>query len=112
MVTALKKYAQFSGRSRRSEYWLFVLFQLLIGIALGFWMSFVPEIEFISRIIDLAFLLPGLAVFVRRMHDIGRSGWNWFWCLLPIIGWIILLIYLCTDSQPGENEYGENPKGF
>lgn len=120
MVTALKKYAQFSGRARRSEYWLWVLFTIIINFAFNFFQGFFsvisPEtamvLEALGCIVYIAFLIPGLAVFCRRLHDTGRSGWNWLWYLLPFIGWIVVFVYLCSDSQAGENQYGPNPKGF
>ena len=99
--TALKKYAQFEGRSRRSEYWLFVLVNFLIGL-----------IPYIGWLWSLVVLVPGIAVVVRRLHDTGRSGWNYLWVFLPVVGWIILFIFMCMDSQPGANQYGYNPKGY
>lgn len=119
MFTAWKKYAQFSGRARRSEFWLWTLFVVLVNFVLGFLSGIFsvisPEIELVldglSTIASLAFLIPGWAVFCRRMHDTGRSGWNWLWLLLPIIGIIIVLVFECQDSQPGPNKYGPNPKG-
>lgn len=104
--TALTKYAQFDGRSRRSEFWLWVLISSVISAIL----SCIHPV--LSSIWSLAVLIPTWAVFCRRMHDTGRSGWNWLWCLLPIIGWIVLLVYELQDSQFGENQYGPNPKGI
>ncbi|MBR2425299.1 MAG: DUF805 domain-containing protein [Lentisphaeria bacterium] len=99
--TPLKKYAQFEGRARRQEFWLFALVNCIISM-----------IPIIGWIWDLIVLIPCWAVFCRRMHDTGRSGWNWLWLFLPIIGAIILLIYECEDSQYGPNQYGPNPKGI
>lgn len=99
--TALTKYADFSGRATRQEFWLFVLVNFLI--------SFIP---YLGWIWVLVVLIPSFAVFCRRMHDTGRSGWNWFWGFLPILGVIILLIFECQDSEPGDNQYGPNPKGL
>ena len=110
MITALKKYAQFSGRSRRKEYWLFFLFNLLISISTNI-LVIVTGISILSQIVSLGLLVPSLAVAVRRLQDTGRSGLNLLWGLLPIIGWIILWCYFCQDSQPGTNQYGPNPKG-
>lgn len=102
-VEVLKKYAQFSGRSRRSEYWYFALGSLiisivliLIGSAVGF-----PRL---SNIYSLAVLIPSIAVGVRRMHDVDKSGW---FILIPIYN----LILACTDGTNGDNEYGPDPKG-
>ena len=98
-ILCLKKYIQFSGRATRSEYWYFILMNFLISLVLG-----LLKLDLLSNVYDLFVFLPGLAVFVRRMHDIGRSGWNWFWVLLPIIGWIILTVYLCTPTKSGEKK--------
>ena len=121
MFTALRKYAQFDGRARRKEYWLFCLFNFLIGLALNvlqmiFLAADVPAIailiSIIGWIVNLGFLIPGIAVAIRRLHDIGKSGWNWLFVLIPLVGPIILLVFFCTDSQPGNNMYGPNPKGY
>ena len=104
--TPLLKFAQFSGRSRRQEYWLWVLVNFALGCVLGL---VSPVLEVVWMFVAL---IPGWAVFCRRMHDTGRSGWNWLWYLLPLIGWIIVLIYLCQDSVIGHNQYGPNPKGI
>ena len=99
--TALTKYAQFSGRARRSEFWLFALINFLISM-----------IPYLGWVWALVVLIPSWAVFCRRMHDTGRSGWNWLWALLPFVGPIVLLVYECQDSVPGVNQYGPNPKGI
>jgi len=101
-VTVLKKYAEFNGRARRSEYWYFTLFNLIISIALQFVDNSLGT-AFISLIYSLAVLIPGLAVSVRRMHDVGKSGW---YILIPIYN----LILACTEGQEGPNEYGPDPK--
>lgn len=110
--SCLNRYAQFSGRACRSEYWYWTLATVLVAsilaIATGDFSDPDGESSIVRDLYNLAIFLPGLAVFVRRMHDIGRSGWNYFWCLLPLIGWIILLVYLCKPSAPA-NEYGEGP---
>jgi uncharacterized membrane protein YhaH (DUF805 family) len=108
-LTVLKKYAVFNGRARRKEYWMFVLFNLIFAIAAGI-LDRAIGIVFIGLLYGLAVLLPGLAVAVRRMHDVGRSGWELLIVLIPIAGPIIVLINLCRDSNPGENKYGANPK--
>jgi len=113
MFTAFRKYAQFEGRSRRKEYWLFVLLTILAGIVFNIIDLIIPFLGTVGQIIfNLATLIPGIAVAIRRFHDTGRSGWNYLWCLLPIVGWIIFLIYTCQDSQYGPNQYGANPKGM
>jgi len=110
---AYKKYAEFTGRSTRSEYWYFYLTYFIIGIALGL-LTFIPgarSFSILSFIFSLATLIPHLAIMTRRMHDIGKSGWNILWLLLPIVGWIYFIVLLCTKSQPGDNAYGPNPWG-
>ena len=102
-------YADFSGRARRTEYWMFVLFNIIIGIALKVIGSLLG-ISWISWTYSLAVLIPGLAVAVRRLHDTGRSGWWLLICLIPIIGSIWCLVLMCLDSQPESNKWGINPK--
>ena len=111
-LAALKKYATFSGRARRSEYWYFVLFNSLIFIGLAVVDTVVigSKIGALGTIFNLATLVPSLAVFFRRLHDTGRSGWWWLIGLIPILGWIVLLIFLIKDSDPGDNRFGPNPK--
>jgi uncharacterized membrane protein YhaH (DUF805 family) len=106
------KYAVFTGRARRSEYWYFFIFNVLIGIALGIIDSilFGHRMNVFSSIYNLFVLVPSLAVGIRRLHDIGNSGWLMLLCLIPIIGWIWLWILLATDSEPGKNQYGPHPK--
>ena len=102
-ITVLSKYATFTGRARRAEYWYFALFSTIISIVL----SLVGElINFpaLSTVYTLAVLLPSIAVGVRRMHDVGKSGW---FILIPIYN----IILACTAGDTGPNEYGEDPKG-
>lgn len=104
-------YANFSGRARRSEYWYFMLFHYLITIALCllyFALDFTGII--IVGIYALAVFVPSLAVAVRRLHDINKSGWFYFVSLIPLIGGIWLLILLCTEGTQGPNQYGDDPK--
>ena len=113
-----KKYACFSGRARRQEYWLFVLFNIIASIVVGVIggalasATGVVVFSLLSNIYSLAVLIPSLAVTCRRMHDTGRSGWWWLISFIPVVGWIVLLVFCCLDSQPGENQYGPNPKGL
>ena len=114
-VEVLKKYAVFSGRARRMEYWVFVLINLIISFALSFIEGLargtsMQEISVLSSLYSLAVVLPTLGVTVRRLHDTGRSGWWLLVALVPIIGAIVLLIFMVIDSDPGENSYGPNPK--
>ena len=110
------KYATFEGRARRSEYWFFVLFNILMSIALGLIGNIilgVPEdggTNMLQNLYSLAVLVPSLAVFWRRMHDIGKSGAWFFINFIPLIGQIILLVFEVRDSEPGENKYGMSPK--
>jgi uncharacterized membrane protein YhaH (DUF805 family) len=109
-VDVLKKYALFTGRARRKEYWMFVLFNYIIGFVIGFVAGLLggvlgmgSTLGTLSYLYFVAVLVPSIAVGIRRMHDTGRSGW---WILCPIAN----LVFLCLDSQPGQNEYGPNPK--
>ncbi len=112
-INVLKKYAAFSGRARRKEYWYFVLINFIIGILIGL-LTLLPAGEKIFGIIfigySLAVLIPGLAVSVRRLHDTNHSGYSLFLLLIPLAGTIILIMYLVEDGTPGENTYGLNPK--
>lgn len=108
-LKALTNYVGFSGRSRRKEYWTFFLFNFIIAVGLGV-VDVVTGIGVLGGIYALGVFLPGLAVSVRRLHDIGKSGFWLFISLIPLIGWLILLWFSLTDSAPGENEYGANPK--
>lgn len=115
-LIALKKYATFSGRARRSEYWYFVLFYLLIFFTLsvidGITGSFsaASGMGFLGGLLTLGLLLPSIAVGVRRLHDTGRSGWWLLLGLFPIVGAIVLLVFFARDSAAGDNAHGPNPK--
>lgn len=110
-LEVLKKYAEFSGRARRTEYWMFFLINLIISIVLAVIDNMIGTGGIIGGLYSLAVLLPGIGVTVRRLHDTGRVGWWILIGLIPIIGWIVLLIFMVLDSHPGDNEYGPNPKG-
>lgn len=105
--TCFAKYATFEGRARRSEFWFWTLFNFIVGLVFG-WIPIIGQI--IGCIISLALFIPSISVAVRRLHDTGRSGWWWWIGLVPFVGWIILLIFYCQDSQAEANEYGANPK--
>jgi len=116
-LKVLKQYADFGGRARRSEYWYFVLFNLIFSIVaatldnvLGIAMEGMGNYGPLTIIYSLVVFIPGLAVLVRRLHDVGKSGWMYFIALIPIIGAIWLLVLLATDSEAGSNKWGENPK--
>ncbi|MFH9075407.1 DUF805 domain-containing protein [Streptomyces alboflavus] len=107
-VDVLKKYAVFNGRARRAEYWMFTLISLIVSLvifgidmALGIWV--------LEAVYSLAVLIPGIAVSVRRLHDTDRSGWWLLLFLIPLIGMIILIVWLAQDSKPA-NRYGPSPK--
>jgi uncharacterized membrane protein YhaH (DUF805 family) len=115
-LEVLKKYAVFSGRARRAEYWYFVLFNIIVAIVLSLidtllgTFDFVQGVGLLSGLYSLAVLIPTLAVTVRRLHDVDRSGWWIFINLIPLIGTIVLLVFALTDGTPGSNRYGPNPK--
>jgi uncharacterized membrane protein YhaH (DUF805 family) len=115
-LKVLRQYADFGVRARRKEYWMFVLFNMIfafgaiildnvLGIAID-GIGYGP----LYGLYALAVLIPGLAAAVRRLHDIGKSGWMILIALIPLVGAIWLLVLLVTDSSPGENQYGANPK--
>ena len=106
-----ENYANFEGRARRSEYWYFTLVSVLISIVLRIIDSVVgSEIGIVGLIYSLAVLVPSIAVGVRRLHDIGKSGWYLLVALIPIAGAIWLLVLLCTEGDHGPNQYGADPK--
>jgi len=120
-LAVIKKYADFSGRARRKEYWMFVLFNVIISVILNILervtlssqdpsAAFSNPFYLLGLVYSLAVLLPSLGVMVRRLHDTNRNGWTILLALIPIVGAIILLVYECQDGTPGENKYGPNPK--
>ncbi len=109
-LSCLKEhYADFKGRARRKEYWMFVLFNFIASWVLTL-LGGLIKFPWLGYIYALAVFIPSLAVLVRRLHDTGRSGWWVFICFVPIVGAIWLLVLLCLDSQPEANNWGENPK--
>jgi len=105
-----KKVADFEGRACRREYWIFQLVNLLMGSVLGVMATGMAIFFAAAWIFVSAQLVPHFAVTVRRLHDIGRSGWWILIGLMPLIGWLILLVLCLSDSQLGTNRYGPNPK--
>jgi len=110
--SAFANYVCFSGRARRSEYWYFVLFQVIVSVVLSILTSVTGATIFtvLATLFSLAVLLPSLGLSIRRLHDIGKSGWWLFIGLVPVVGSILLLVWTCKDSEPGDNAYGANPK--
>ncbi len=114
-LEVLKKYAVFNGRARRKEYWMFYLFNLVIAIALGF-IEGIADIapasnqSVLASFYSLAVLIPSIAVSVRRLHDTDRTGWWLLIGIIPLIGTIVLLVFMVKDSSTGQNQYGANPK--
>ncbi|WP_209329311.1 DUF805 domain-containing protein [Lunatimonas salinarum] len=115
-LKVLRQYADFSGRARRKEYWMFALFNLIFAFCaifldnmMGLTIEGLPYGAFYF-IYVLAVFVPGLAVVVRRLHDIGKSGWMFLVALIPVVGGIWLLVLLVTEGNSGENKYGSDPK--
>ena len=106
---AFSKYAEFDGRSRRSEYWYFQLFNLIISTAITF-AGLSVDFEYLGSLYSLIVFIPSLSVTVRRLHDTDHSGWSMLIGLIPLVGWIILIVWLAKDGTPGQNAYGLNPK--
>ncbi|HUI92531.1 MAG TPA: DUF805 domain-containing protein [Chitinivibrionales bacterium] len=115
-LAVLKKYAVFSGRARRREYWMFALFQIIFYVAAAildnvFHTKLQGELYGLFYCLyALATFLPNLGVTVRRLHDVGKSGWFMLIALIPIIGAIWLLVLMCRDGDQGQNDYGPDPK--
>lgn len=112
----LKNYAVFGGRARRSEYWFFALFNIIASVVLTMIDSATGNLNaeagygLFSSIYSLAVLVPSIAVSVRRLHDTDRSGWWLLIAFVPLIGFIILLVFMVMDGTPGQNRFGANPK--
>ena len=118
IATCFGKYADFSGRAKRPEFWWFALGMWILSLILmpTYWSSIsdpyttdLPAGLIFSLLVSLALLLPYLAAAVRRLHDTGKSGGYLFIALIPFVGTIILLVWLATEGQPGANQYGEPP---
>lgn len=107
---AYKKYADFTGRARRKEFWMFVLFYFIFSIVLGI-IDGIIGVQLLGLLFSLGSLIPSLAIGARRLHDTGRSGWWQLLYLIPLIGLIIMIVFLVQDSQ-ADNEYGPNPKSI
>ena len=109
-------YANFTGRARRQEYWMFVLFNMLFVIAIALVSGALIAMTEISAfaglylIYILGIIIPSLAVAVRRLHDVGKSGWFYLIALIPLIGGIWLIVLFATEGDKGQNAYGPDPK--
>ena len=111
--SGFSNYANFQGRARRSGFWNWYLFAWLVNAA--FWVLSSGKSDnffgMLGFLVSAALLLPGLAYAVRRLHDTNRSGWHVLFILIPLVGWIFLLVWLVADSEAGDNRFGANPKG-
>lgn len=122
----LSRYAVFSGRATRSEFWYFVLFNIIFGVVINLIVAVPLAMLMIASganedgatalaelpglLYLLAVIIPSIAVSVRRLHDSGKSGWWWFLSVVPVLAFVLLVFY-ALDSEPGDNKYGPNPKG-
>jgi uncharacterized membrane protein YhaH (DUF805 family) len=115
-LKVLKNYVGFSGRARRQEYWMFIVFHVLVSIVLAVIEAMTgvftvgEGLGVLSTLYSLFVLLPSLAVGVRRLHDVNRSGWSFLIGLIPIIGGIVLLVWLASEGNRGDNRFGSDPK--
>lgn len=108
-LKVLRQYADFTGRARRMEYWMFTLVNIIITLVLVL-LDYGLGTGFLNTIYSLAVFVPSIAVGARRLHDIGRSGWWQLLYLIPLIGAIILIVWFATDGKPEPNQWGPNPK--
>jgi uncharacterized membrane protein YhaH (DUF805 family) len=109
-LEVLKKYAVFSGRARRTEFWMFVLINIIITLVLAVIEGLLGTGGVLGGLYGLAVLIPGIAVSIRRLHDTNRCGYAYLLNLIPVIGWIIFIIFAAEEGGPGANQYGPNPK--
>lgn len=124
MLMPLRRYADFAGRSRRREYWMFVLLNALIGVFVGLVFlvgyyadmsqtemdTYLMPVVYLAGLYSLVATIPGVAVTIRRLHDTDRSGWNLLWALVPLFGALLLLVYYIGEGTPGPNRFGADPK--
>ncbi|TXR52894.1 DUF805 domain-containing protein [Quadrisphaera setariae] len=116
VASAFRQYATFRGRARRSEFWWFVLFTVVVGIVTStldtaLFGTRSDDTGPLNAIASLALLVPTLALGWRRMHDTDRHGAKYLIGLIPVVGWILVIVWACQDGQPGPNRFGPSPKG-
>lgn len=119
MLMPLKRYADFTGRSRRKEYWMFALFQLIVALVPMFLIisisdltAGVPALLWVFLLVYLAvFLIPTIAVTVRRFHDQDKSGWFYLLSFIPYVGGIAVFVFMCLEGTSGANRFGDDAKG-
>ena len=117
-IEVLRKYVVFSGRARRKEYWFFFLISAIVSIFLAVIDEFMgwnfeidgDDIGFLSTLYYIAIILPYLGVIIRRLHDTDRSGWWFLIAFVPLVGVIVLLVFLILRGTDGDNRYGPDPK--
>jgi uncharacterized membrane protein YhaH (DUF805 family) len=109
-LKVLQDYAVFEGRAQRQEYWMFILINILVVIALGIIEGLIGLSGVVTTLYSLAVFIPSLAVSVRRLHDTERTGWWLLIGILPLLGPLVLLIFYCIDGDYGDNDYGPDPK--
>lgn len=101
----MEKYANFSGRAMRSEYWWFILFYFIAYLVLAV-VDYLLGVQLLTAILSLGLLIPSIGVGVRRLHDLDKSGWWLLLCLVPIIGALVLIYWFCQPGTPGANRFG------
>jgi uncharacterized membrane protein YhaH (DUF805 family) len=109
-VKVLKNYVGFTGRAGRPEFWWFALTNIIVSFVIGIIDAAIKS-QVLGYIYDLAILLPFLALATRRLHDTDKTAWWLLLYFIPVIGWIVLIVFFCLDGTPGPNKYGENPNG-
>ncbi|WP_087016240.1 DUF805 domain-containing protein [Thaumasiovibrio subtropicus] len=107
---ALQRYAEFGGRSRRKEYWMFFLINLLVMLVIGTIDAVVGTMGILSVVYILGTLIPNIALTVRRLHDTGRSAWWLLITFVPFIGSIVFIVFMCLEGQDKDNDWGADPK--
>lgn len=116
-LKVIRNYINFSGRARRKEYWTFILVNLILGIVLGvldkiLGLKIMGDKELLTTLYGIFIFLPSWAVNFRRLHDTDRSAWWLLLLVIPVIGWIIILLFNCQAGTDGNNRFGESPKHF